>query len=263
MVNCLICGSAYGPDQANCPRCGGRFDLVARPRVVIGDAPSDLDTAEGDLLHHDTPPPMMRGVAVPAVSERSAVTRPLRPGASPGGSGAHTTIEAEAPKASAHPEDDARPDSVIMPTTIPPPSAVTVRGAARTQVEPLSVPKSALRKATDNLPPTPPPLQPKLVVVRGERLNTSYAIIEGKNYIGRTADRPVDIDLEGQEPAERIWTSRQHAVITFECNALLLEDLNSLNGTFVNRERLRAGQVRHLRAGDVIQVGTVQLKVVV
>jgi hypothetical protein len=104
---------------------------------------------------------------------------------------------------------------------------------------------------------------PRLVVVRGERLNVAFPILDGKNYIGRSAENPVDIDLDGQEAIERIWTSRQHAVVTWDRGELVLEDLNSLNGTFVNRNRIHPGQQRLLKADDIVQIGTVQLKVVV
>jgi len=115
---------------------------------------------------------------------------------------------------------------------------------------------------------TPPPLpaaptitNPKLVVVRGQRMDVQYPLYPGKNYLGRTDDKPVDIDLDDQEAPDRIWTSRQHAVVTFEDGKLAIEDLNSLNGTFVNRTRVHPGQVRELHENDVIQVGTVHLKV--
>lgn len=108
----------------------------------------------------------------------------------------------------------------------------------------------------------PPPVLPRLVVVRGERLGVEYKLLDGKNYVGRTSERAVDIDLDGQEAFERTWTSRQHAVLTLDRGALVVEDLNSLNGTFVNRTRLHPGQQRVLQAGDVVQIGTVQLRVV-
>jgi hypothetical protein len=110
-------------------------------------------------------------------------------------------------------------------------------------------------------PPSTPP-RPRLVVVRGERLGVEYKVLDGKNYIGRAGEQAVDIDLEGQEAYERTWASRQHAVVTLDQGALLIEDLNSLNGTFVNRARLHPGQQWVLQVGDVIQVGTVQLRVV-
>jgi FHA domain len=105
--------------------------------------------------------------------------------------------------------------------------------------------------------------KPRLVVLRGEKIDMQYPIYAGKNYIGRTDEKPVDIDLENQEPVDRIWTSRQHAIITFEDGALSIEDLNSLNGTFVNRTRVHPGQKRTLQANDIIQVGTVQMRVIV
>ncbi|MBY0524343.1 MAG: FHA domain-containing protein [Gemmataceae bacterium] len=103
--------------------------------------------------------------------------------------------------------------------------------------------------------------KPKLVVQRGLKINVEYPIYEGNNFIGRADEKPVDIDLDDQEPPDRVWSSRQHALIVFENGVLNLEDLNSANGTFVNRTRVYPGQKRALAVNDVVQVGTVQLKV--
>jgi len=111
--------------------------------------------------------------------------------------------------------------------------------------------------------PLPAGAQPKLVVMRGVKRNVEYPIYEGQNFVGRADEKPVDIDLEEQEPADRIWCSRQHCCIFFENNELSIEDLNSSNGTFVNRTRIYPGQKVALAAGDVIQIGNVQMKVVV
>jgi len=102
--------------------------------------------------------------------------------------------------------------------------------------------------------------RPKLVVLRGLKINAEYPIYEGRNTIGRFADKPVDIDLVSQESVEQIWCSRQHAVITFDRGNVLVEDLNSLNGTWVNGNRIHSGQYHVLKTGDVIQIGTVQMK---
>lgn len=109
--------------------------------------------------------------------------------------------------------------------------------------------------------PLPEGVQPKLVVLRGLRVNVEYPLFEGQNFIGRTDEKPVDIDLEDQEPPDRIWSSRQHAVVHFAAGILEIEDLNSSNGTFVNRTRVYPNQRRALAPGDVVQVGTVQLRV--
>jgi pSer/pThr/pTyr-binding forkhead associated (FHA) protein len=105
--------------------------------------------------------------------------------------------------------------------------------------------------------------QPRLLVLRGQRRNVEYPIYEGQNFVGRADEKPVDIDLEDQEPPDRIWSSRQHALITFENNRLTLEDLNSSNGTFLNRNKIYPAQPQPLKPNDVIQIGNVQMKVII
>jgi hypothetical protein len=111
--------------------------------------------------------------------------------------------------------------------------------------------------------PAPPAIRPKLVVLRGMKINTEYPLYEGRNMIGRFADKPVDIDLMTQESLEQIWCSRQHAVVMFERGMVVVEDLNSLNGTWVNGTRIAPKQPKQLKPGDVLQVGTVQMKLVI
>jgi pSer/pThr/pTyr-binding forkhead associated (FHA) protein len=103
--------------------------------------------------------------------------------------------------------------------------------------------------------------QPKLTVTRGLKQNIDYPIYPGQNYIGRADEKPVDVDLDDQEPPDRVWSSRQHALLMFENGSLTVEDLNSANGTFINRQKLAPGQKQTLKPDDVIQIGTVQLKV--
>ncbi len=133
--------------------------------------------------------------------------------------------------------------------------------------ESVAEPVHATVPATDranHTPAAPPPaVRPKLLVLRGIRIGAEFPIYEGRNTVGRFADKPVDIDLVSQESTEQIWCSRQHAVFVFEKGAVAIEDLNSLNGTWVNGARIHAGQTRPLRDGDVIQIGTVQMKLIV
>jgi pSer/pThr/pTyr-binding forkhead associated (FHA) protein len=102
-----------------------------------------------------------------------------------------------------------------------------------------------------------------LLVLRGQKRNVEYPIYDGLNFIGRADEKPVDIDLEDQEPPDRVWCSRQHACISFEHDQMTIEDLNSSNGTYVNRTRIYPGQKRPLAVNDIIQIGNVQLKVIV
>lgn len=134
------------------------------------------------------------------------------------------------------------------------------------QTQPLPIVQVAMEGTghlTDTTPPPKPTHQVHLEVVRGERLGVTYPVLHGKNYLGRSVNQPVDIDLTGQEPVERVWTSRQHAIIHFDGRALILEDLNSLNGTYVNRLRVYAGQQRLLQPNDIVQIGTVQMRLTV
>ncbi|MCI0640054.1 MAG: FHA domain-containing protein [Gemmataceae bacterium] len=108
----------------------------------------------------------------------------------------------------------------------------------------------------------PPGSQVKLVVIRGQKINMEFPVYGELNFIGRADEKPVDIDLEDQEPPDRVWTSRQHAVIEYnESQGIItIEDLNSSNGTYVNRNRVHPGQKRQLFVNDVVQIGTVHMK---
>jgi hypothetical protein len=157
----------------------------------------------------------------------------------------------------AHPAAEAHP---IAPTPAPGPApAPAATAPAPTPAAPAPTP-AAPAAAPAVLPAG---AQPRLLVLRGQKRNVEYPIYEGLNFIGRADEKPVDIDLEDQEPPDRIWCSRQHACLSFENNELALEDLNSANGTYVNRTRIYPGQKRPLAPNDVIQIGNVQLKVVV
>lgn len=114
---------------------------------------------------------------------------------------------------------------------------------------------------TVTAPPPPPAVIVKLRVIRGLRVGAEYPVYPGRNVIGRFADRPVDIDLTAIEPDGQVWSSRRHACLTLDQSLLVVEDMNSLNGTWVNGVRIRAGGALPLKAGDVIQIGVAQLRV--
>jgi hypothetical protein len=154
------------------------------------------------------------------------------------------------------------------PAAPPPAAATPAPPAASTPAPPPAAPAPEAAKPAEAAPPTaaaplPAGAQPRLLVLRGQKRNVEYPIYEGLNFIGRADEKPVDIDLEDQEPPDRIWCSRQHACISFENEQLAIEDLNSANGTYVNRGRIYPGQKRPLAANDIVQIGNVQMKVVV
>jgi hypothetical protein len=152
------------------------------------------------------------------------------------------------------------PDRHLPPGVVP--AAVTTIGPP----PPGSRPPPGASGIPANLEPPPvTPLIPELVVrlrvIRGMRVNVDYPVYAGRNVLGRFADRPVDIDLTGVEPDGQVWSSRRHAALTLDRGLLVVEDLNSLNGTWVNGTRLRAGAALPIKAGDVIQIGVAQLRV--
>ena len=50
--------------------------------------------------------------------------------------------------------------------------------------------------------------------------------------------------------------SRRHAIVAFKSGRLEIEDLGSLNGTFVNRRRIESAQ---LEDDDELQIGKYRL----
>jgi pSer/pThr/pTyr-binding forkhead associated (FHA) protein len=151
-------------------------------------------------------------------------------------------------------------EAVPIAPPSPPPPVVAALAAPSASIAP---PQPALAEAVPAGAGIPPGTEPKLVVLRGQKRNAEYPLFEGPNFVGRADEKPVDVDLEDQEPPDRVWSSRQHACIHFEEGQLSIEDLNSSNGTFVNRARIYPGTKKPLNVNDVIQIGNVQLKVVV
>src|SRR5262249_26018325 len=49
----------------------------------------------------------------------------------------------------------------------------------------------------------------RLVVVRGLKPGVEFQLCDGRNFIGRADQKPVEVDIEDQEPPDRIWSSRQ------------------------------------------------------
>ena len=88
---------------------------------------------------------------------------------------------------------------------------------------------------------------PKLTLQYEGRLLKQYVVGVGLT-IGRSPDNAVIID----NPA----VSGHHARVFSESGAVILEDLNSTNGTYVNGQHTNR---RVLRSGDVLQIGKHQL----
>jgi hypothetical protein len=100
-----------------------------------------------------------------------------------------------------------------------------------------------------------------LEVVRGRQAGRVYKLGPGETMIGSGLDGQPGLDLKDQEgDSPRRMAGRQAAIVTTG-KEVVIRDLDSPGGTFVNRQRLLAGQTRRLEPGDLIQVGSVQLAV--
>jgi pSer/pThr/pTyr-binding forkhead associated (FHA) protein len=104
---------------------------------------------------------------------------------------------------------------------------------------------------------------PKLVVTRGQQRGADFALKPGQTILGRAAagDQPVDIELDNQEQPGRAFAANHHAIITWENNALAVEDTGTAHGTYVNRVRIPPNTKQTLNPEDTVQVGTVQFQV--
>ena len=109
------------------------------------------------------------------------------------------------------------------------------------------------------------PFKAKLSVVRGGRKGQEFPLEEGNNLVGRwdpeTGSFP-EVDLDADDPEAKI--SRKHALIRIDGGKITIEDIGSLNGTYVNRQpRLSPGSPAELKSGDEVIIGKTFLKLVV
>jgi pSer/pThr/pTyr-binding forkhead associated (FHA) protein len=87
-----------------------------------------------------------------------------------------------------------------------------------------------------------------LVVKRGPNAGSKFFLDTDVTKIGRHPDSEIFLD--------DITVSRRHAEIRRTDGSFSVSDVGSLNGTYVNKERVEEAQ---LRSGDEIQVGKFKL----
>ncbi len=88
------------------------------------------------------------------------------------------------------------------------------------------------------------------IIVRsgGGRAGEAFTITGERLTIGRSPESDIFLD--------DVTVSRRHAVLTRRPEGFVIEDLGSLNGTFVNRRRVER---KELADGDEVQVGKYKL----
>jgi pSer/pThr/pTyr-binding forkhead associated (FHA) protein len=165
----------------------------------------------------------------------------------------------------AAPEAPAAAPETEKPAEAPPPDAESKPSEAPTgEIKPAAAPPAEA--------PAPAPaavvaaFKARLKIVRGSpRKDQEFPLEDGNNLVGRwdpeTGAFP-EVDLDADDPEAKI--SRKHALIRIADGKITVEDIGSLNGTYVNRgARLQPGSPIELKTGDEIIIGKTFLKLTV
>ncbi|MGA9740488.1 FHA domain-containing protein [Candidatus Binatus sp.] len=152
---------------------------------------------------------------------------------------------------------EAKPDGETPTAEVPKSEAPT--GEIKPEAAPESAPSAPTAAAAGA------PFKAKLSVVRGGRKGQEFPLEDGNNLVGRwdpeTGSFP-EVDLDADDPEAKI--SRKHALIRIDGGKITIEDIGSLNGTYVNRQpRLSPGSPAELKSGDEVIIGKTFLKLVV
>jgi hypothetical protein len=142
------------------------------------------------------------------------------------------------------------------------PEAPPAESASQTPTGEMTTPTPTPAPAAQ--PAAVAPFKAKLTITRGlpERRGHEFELEDGNNLIGRwdpeTGSFP-EVDLEQDDPEAKI--SRKHALIRIDGGKITIEDIGSLNGTYVNRQpRLQPGTPAELKDGDEVIIGKTFLK---
>ncbi|MEX2325075.1 MAG: FHA domain-containing protein [Nitriliruptoraceae bacterium] len=96
--------------------------------------------------------------------------------------------------------------------------------------------------------PTLAPGTGMLVVVRGPNAGSRYLLDRETTTVGRHPDSDIFLD--------DVTVSRRHAELLADRGRITVHDLGSLNGSYVNSERV---EERQLVTGDEVQIGRFKL----
>jgi pSer/pThr/pTyr-binding forkhead associated (FHA) protein len=91
----------------------------------------------------------------------------------------------------------------------------------------------------------------RLVVQQGGKQKRALRLRAAETIIGRRAD--CDLKIKSSE------VSRRHCLLTIQQGFVTVEDLDSVNGTFLNGQRVSGKQ--KVRPGDQLEVGPVTFRV--
>jgi diguanylate cyclase (GGDEF)-like protein len=107
-----------------------------------------------------------------------------------------------------------------------------------------------IRKALDSLEEEAKQRPACLVVVGGELNGSIFNLPTGETVVGRNPDCSIPLDFHG--------ISRRHFTINVNETEVVLNDLSSANGTYLNNLKLEAPSI--LNRGDLIKIGSIAMK---
>jgi hypothetical protein len=229
MVKCNECGYENMDGLDYCDGCGAKLEATASGPQGIGEQAS---AAPG---------------SAPADTSESAAMNEITPNSEPratesGMSGVQPSSGAVAQPPQGAEVPNERSATAGGPSPAQAPTGEMHAGAA--------TPVSAV------------PFKAKLSIIRGGRRGQEFELEPGNNLIGRwdpeTGAFP-EVDLDADDPEAKV--SRKHALIRIDSGRITIEDIGSLNGTYVNRQpRLQPGNPVELKDGDEIIIGKTFLK---
>ncbi len=98
-------------------------------------------------------------------------------------------------------------------------------------------------------------MQVKLKVLGGSHEGKEINVSSEKFLIGRSESCQLRPKSES--------VSRKHCIIVLRDNKVLIQDLKSRNGTFVNEKRLPSDKAKVLKAGDQLRIGKLSFELLI
>lgn len=129
--------------------------------------------------------------------------------------------------------------------------AVWKGSTTRVSVQQVQSNKGLGRRAQDTVGRPPASGRPTVVkILEPTSLSGQVCRLDSEVTIGRSADCTITL--------EDAYISQTHARVSNSARGVVVEDMGSTNGTFLNNEKVRGSKQAHL--GDRIRVGTVLLE---
>jgi FHA domain len=234
MIKCSECGYENMDGLDYCDGCGAKLEV----------APSPGSPAPQPSAAPSSPPP--------AAPEPAAVNEMPTAGAVATMAEPETAVASSEAGAATEPSNTSSEHIAAVPE---PPSAKVPTGEMNAgAAAPVSAPEAATA-----------PFKAKLSIIRGGRRGQEFQLESGNNLVGRwdpeTGAFP-EVDLDADDPEAKV--SRKHALIRIDGGKITIEDIGSLNGTYVNRQpRLQPGTPLDLKDGDEIIIGKTFLKLAI